>query len=77
MKKIYLLFTSFLLLLSANFSFGQTYYPGGTSCGTAIPIPSGTHYLTLADGEGSDHWYRFIAPCEGELTVSHAGHPNE
>jgi hypothetical protein len=77
MKKIYLILTLLIGALHANFSFAQVYYPGGTTCGTAVPIPTGIDYYTIADGPGTNHWYRFIAPCEGELTVSHAGHPNE
>ena len=71
MKKIYLILTLLIGVLHANFTFGQVYYPGGVSCGSAIPIPVGGTYNTLLDGAGSDHWYRFIAPCDGELTVSH------
>ena len=77
MKKIYLILTLIIGALHGNFTFGQAYYPGGTTCETAVPIPTGIEYYTIADGPGSNHWYEFIAPCEGELTVSHAGHINE
>jgi hypothetical protein len=70
MKKIYLILTFLIGALPANFTFGQGYYPGGPSCATAMPIPAGESYMTYADGPGSDHWYRFIAPCDGEITVS-------
>jgi hypothetical protein len=71
MKKIYLILTLLIGLLHGNFTFGQVYYPGGVSCNFAIPIAVGDNYATYDDGPGSDHWYRFIAPCDGVLNVEH------
>lgn len=67
----------FCLIFLANVSYGQVLYPGGDTCDTAVPIAPGLNYATPEDGAGEyDHWYSFTAPCDGDLTISHAG-PNE
>ncbi len=72
MKKMNYLLTSILLTFAANFSFAQILYPGGATCELAVPIPVGNFFMTPDDGmPGSDHWYKFIAPCDGELSVGH------
>ena len=77
MKKIDLMLKVLFLALFANVSFGQTLYPGGLTCEDAVPIVNG-YYQTPNDGyegapttETHDHWYSFVAPCDGELVVSH------
>lgn len=76
MKTIRLILTSLFAFLFTSISFGQILYPGGETCETAVPIPVADGYTTPFDGPGSDHWYSFIAPCDGELVVSN-GAPNE
>lgn len=82
MKKIDLMLKVLFVVLFANVSFGQTVYPGGLTCEEAVPITNGV-WATPDDGNHPgvgtivhDHWYTFVAPCDGELVVAHAG-PNE
>lgn len=76
MKKIDLMLKVLFLALFANVSFGQTVLPGGLTCEEAVPITTGV-WATPSDGfPAGDHWYSFVAPCDGELVVAHAG-PNE
>jgi hypothetical protein len=70
MKKINLLLLSLFLVFSINLSFAQFLYPGSDTCGTAVSIPIGEGFETRDDGPGSDHWYSFIAPCDGDLTLT-------
>jgi hypothetical protein len=77
MKKIYLILTLIIGVLHTSITFGQVYFPGGTSCATAVPIPVGGTYYTINDGPGSYHWYSFVAPCDGELNVTQFGAENE
>ncbi len=73
MKKIYSILKLTLVVFIANTSFGQIMYPGGDTCSTAVPIPVADGYQTPADGPGGDHWYSFVAPCDGDLAVTDAG----
>ena len=77
MKKIYLILTLIIGVLHTSITFGQVYFPGGTSCATAVLIPVGGTYYTINDGPGSYHWYSFVAPCDGELNVTQFGAENE
>lgn len=73
MRKIALILIACLSLLYGNRSYAQL-YPGGDSCEVAVPILPGFGYSTPVDGGGIlDHWYSFIAPCDGELVVSNGG----
>ncbi len=73
MRKIVLILISALSLLYGNLTYAQL-YPGGDSCEVAVPILPGYGYSTPFDGDGIlDHWYSFIAPCDGELIVSNGG----
>lgn len=76
MKKNYSILIALVVILFSNASIAQTFYPGGDSCEAAVPITPGDGYYTVLDGPGTDHWYSFIAPCDGDLVVSNAG-PNE
>lgn len=73
MKKINPLLKLCFMLFFTNLCFGQAYYPGGDTCATAIPIPVGDGFFTLPDGDPGDNWYSFIAPCDGDLTISDVG----
>jgi len=75
MKKIDLMLIRLFFAGFANVSYGQL-YPGGLTCAEAVPITVG-EYSTPADGcTAFDHWYTFVAPCDGVLTVCNDG-PNE
>jgi uncharacterized repeat protein (TIGR01451 family) len=72
MKKTYLILSLLVGILQPNLSFTQILFPGGTSCDSAVPIPVGDLFMTSdADPFGGDHWYKFIAPCDGELSIGH------
>ncbi|MFT5819833.1 MAG: putative repeat protein (TIGR01451 family) [Crocinitomix sp.] len=73
MNKINLTLKLLFLVLFINVSYGQVLYMGGDSCVSAVPIAVGDDYFTPDDGPGSDHWYSFIAPCDGDLRISHVG----
>lgn len=73
MKKNYTLLITLCALLLSHVSFAQLLYPGGATCEEAIFIPTGEEYYTPLDDDFSDHWYSFIAPCDGLLTVSNDG----
>lgn len=69
MKTILSLLAVFITLFHSNSSFAQVEYLGGDSCETAVPITPGS-FITPADGIGDDHWYSFVAPCSGLLSLS-------
>ena len=69
MKKILSLIALFITLFHSIDSCAQLEYPGGDSCEFAIPIAPG-YFITPADGIGDDHWYSFVAPCSGLLSIS-------
>ena len=69
MKKINQFLMILFVLCFTKVSFGQLFYPGGDTCSSAVLIPPGDGYYTVDDGPGSDHWYSFIAPCDGDLTI--------
>ncbi|NOQ71147.1 MAG: T9SS type A sorting domain-containing protein [Crocinitomix sp.] len=73
MKRINLTLKLLFVVLFTNVSFGQVLYMGGDTCATAVPIAVGDDYFTPDDGPGTDHWYSFIAPCDGDLQISHFG----
>lgn len=76
MKKIDLMLMLFFFTGLASVSYGQVLYPGGLTCPEAVPITVG-EYSTPADGfTDFDHWYTFVAPCDGNLTICNGG-PNE
>jgi uncharacterized repeat protein (TIGR01451 family) len=79
MKRITVLLSTTFLLFFSQMSFGQIVYPGGDTCSSSFPISVGLFFSTPADGceEDFDHWYTFIAPCDGALSVSNCGYPNK
>lgn len=72
MKKIALFLFALFSLLSPNLLYSQI-YPGGAICEEAVPILPGYGYSTPFDDDVLNHWYSFIAPCDGELIVSNGG----
>ena len=77
MKKIDLMLKLLFIVVFANVSYGQggAYLPTGPTCETAVPITTANFYTTPSPQ--TDFWYTFVAPCDGELTLSHAGYANE
>lgn len=78
MKKIDLMLKLLFIVVFANVSYGQggAYLPTGSTCATAVPITTANFYTLPSDGI-SDYWYTFVAPCDGDLTLSHSGYANE
>jgi uncharacterized repeat protein (TIGR01451 family) len=70
MKKMNLILVTLFVVLFTNVSFGQFIYPGGDTCVTAVPIPVGDGFQTPDDGLDTDHWYSFVAPCDGTLSIT-------
>lgn len=73
MKKIVQsLFLICILILSKSLN-GQVFFPGGSDCESAVPIPIGADYYGSEMGAGTPEWYHFTAPCTGSLTVPDVG----
>ncbi len=69
MKKIDLMLKVLFVMAFANVSFSQVgFYPGGPTCEESVDIAPGTGYITNATPVSD--WYRFTAPCDGDLNVT-------
>lgn len=71
MKKKYLILKLLFLVVFSNVTHAQVFLPGGLSCGTAVPAEFDVVYIS--SGSCDNEWYSFVAPCDGEITISDAG----